>query len=275
GTHLADCPSRERFVCSRCPVRWIVALVSVSAVLLLLVSAGARSRRPRPRSTPDLVQVITPAPGATVPAHPDVNVIVTFAAGGPGSVRARLNARDVTAALKPITEQGTQVGVRGVLRHTELRLGPHRTNRLKLLVHGGQADAKGRTSRQIVHVRFHAEEMPDRPPVATIVADSEILRPGIVVHFDGSQSSDPDSDALTYQWDFGDGSSPSTDVAPTHTYTSADSSRTVRLTVSDGQLTADATLTLLACSAAAGHPPGTLAIGADAALELGAAAPRG
>jgi len=224
-------------------VRWIVALVSVGAVLLLLVSAGARSRQPR--STPDLVQVITPAPDATVPAHPDVNVIVMFAAGAPGSVRARLNARDVTAALKPITEQGTQVGLRGVLRHGELRLGPHRTNRLKLLVHAGQADAKGRTPHQVVRVRFHADEMPDKPPVATIVADSRILRPGIVVHFDGSQSSDPESDALTYQWDFGDGSSPSTDVAPTHTYASADSSRTVRLTVSDGQLTADATLTLL------------------------------
>jgi PKD repeat protein len=217
--------------------------------------------------------VITPAPGATVPAHPDVNVIVMFAAGVPGSVRARLNARDVTRALQPITDQGKQVGLRGVLRLADLRLGPHRTNQLKLLVHAGQADAKGRTSRQIVHVRFHAEKMPDKAPVATIVADSEILRPGIVVHFDGSQSSDPESDALTYQWDFGDGSSPSTDVAPTHTYASADSSRTVRLTVSDGQLTADATLTLLSCSAAAGHTPGTLAIGADGALEFGAVVP--
>jgi PKD repeat protein len=254
-------------------VRWVVALVSVGAVLLVLVSAGARSHRPK--STPDLVQVVTPAPGATVPAHPDVNVIVTFAAGVPGSVRARLNARDVTAALEPISDHGTQVGLRGVLRHAELRLGSRRTNRLKLLVHAAQADAKGRTPRQVVRVRFHAEEMPDKPPVAIIAADSLVLRPGIVVHFDGSQSSDPESDALTYQWDFGDGSSPSTDVAPTHTYASADSSRTVRLTVSDGQLTADATLTLLSCSAAAGHAPGTLAIGADAALEFGAVAPGG
>src|SRR5262249_61330168 len=75
--------------------------------------------------------------------------------------------------------------------------------------------------------------------------------------------------------DFGDGSSPSTDVAPTHTYASADSSRTVRLTVSDGQLTADATLTLLSCAIPHGHTPGTLAIGADAALEFGAVAPGG
>src|SRR5262249_35239151 len=252
-------------------VRWIVSFVFVSAVPLLLVSAGARPRRPS--GTPALVQVITPAPGATLPAHPGVNVIVMFPAGVPGSVRARLNAREVTTAFEPITDHGTQVGLRGVLRHDELRLGPHRTNRLKLLIHARQADARGRTARQLVHVRFHAEEMPNKPPVATIVADSRILRPGIVVHFDGSQSFDPESDALTYQWDFGDGSSPSTDVTPTHTYASADSSRTVRLTVSDGQLTADATLTLLSCSLPGGHTPGTLAIGADAALEFGAVAP--
>src|SRR5262249_24400352 len=176
-------------------------------------------------------------------------------------------------ARQPMTDQGTQVGLRGVLRHDELRLGAHRTNRLKLLVRAGQADAQGRTPRQLVHVRFHAEEMPDKPPVATIVADSRILRPGIVVHFDGSQSFDPESDALTYNWDFGDGSSPSTDVAPTHTYASADSSRTVGLTVSDGQLIAAATLTLLSCALPHGHTPGTLAIGADAALEFGAVAP--
>src|SRR5262249_3955643 len=107
---------------------------------------------------------------------------------------------------------------------------------------------------------------------ASIAADSRVLRPGIVVSFDGSQSFDPESDALTFQWDFGDGSAPSTDVAPTHAYASADSSRTVRLTVSDGQKSADATLTLLSCSLPAGHTPGTLAIGADAALEFGAVA---
>src|SRR5262249_32051778 len=133
-------------------VRWIVSFAFVSAVPLLLVSAGARPRRPS--GTPALVQVITPAPGATVPAHPDVNVIVMFTAGVPGSVRARLNARDVTRALQPMTDQGTQVGLRGVLRHAELRLGSHRTNRLKLLVHARQADAQGPTARPGVHRRL-------------------------------------------------------------------------------------------------------------------------
>src|SRR5262249_59644337 len=68
-------------------VRSIVALVFIGAVLLFLASAGARSRRPG--STPDLVQMITPTAGATVAAHPPLNVIVMFAApregkaGGP------------------------------------------------------------------------------------------------------------------------------------------------------------------------------------------------
>src|SRR5262249_39845018 len=150
--------------------------------------------------------------------------------------------------------------------------GQHWTSRGSLLARARQADAKGRTPRQITRVRFHAEDVPDKSPVASIAADSRVLRPGIVVSFDGSQSFDPESDALTFQWDFGDGSAPSTDVAPTPACASADSSRTVRLTVSDGQKSADATLTLLSCSLPAGHTPGTLAIGADAALEFGAVA---
>ncbi|MFC1717980.1 PKD domain-containing protein, partial [Candidatus Poribacteria bacterium] len=52
------------------------------------------------------------------------------------------------------------------------------------------------------------------------------------VTFDGSGSSDPENDPLTYDWDFGDGNT-GTGVNPTHTYTIADD-YTVTLTVSDG-----------------------------------------
>lgn len=57
---------------------------------------------------------------------------------------------------------------------------------------------------------------------------------GLEVTFDGSDSSDPDNDALTFSWDFGDGH---TNVAqsPTHTY-SQEGHYTLNLTVNDGAL---------------------------------------
>jgi hypothetical protein len=50
--------------------------------------------------------------------------------------------------------------------------------------------------------------------------------------FDGTGSFDPDGDALTYTWDFGDGST-GTSATPSHSYTAA-GIYTVCLTVNDG-----------------------------------------
>lgn len=55
---------------------------------------------------------------------------------------------------------------------------------------------------------------------------------GSPVTLSGSGSSDPDGDALTYEWNFGDGSPPATGVQVTHTYAD-DDDYTVTLTVTD------------------------------------------
>ena len=57
---------------------------------------------------------------------------------------------------------------------------------------------------------------------------------GTAIRFDGSASSDPDGDALTYAWNFGDGSS-GTGATPTHSYATAGVYE-VSLVVSDGVL---------------------------------------
>ena len=57
---------------------------------------------------------------------------------------------------------------------------------------------------------------------------------GKLVQFDGSGSSGPDGDPLTYSWDFGDGSPEGTGEAPVHVYAS-EGVYTVTLVVNDGE----------------------------------------
>ncbi|MBL7926544.1 MAG: PQQ-dependent sugar dehydrogenase [Bacteroidia bacterium] len=56
------------------------------------------------------------------------------------------------------------------------------------------------------------------PPTSVIVTDTIYGSSPLTVNFDGSQSTDPESQPLQYSWNFGDGNS-STVTTPTHTYT--------------------------------------------------------
>ena len=65
-------------------------------------------------------------------------------------------------------------------------------------------------------------------PSASFTADTD----GLTVHVDGTSSSDPNGDPLTYSWAFGDGGTAGGPTA-SHTYSSA-GTYTVTLTVDDG-----------------------------------------
>ena len=71
---------------------------------------------------------------------------------------------------------------------------------------------------------------PDNPPKAVI---SQATCTNLSCSFDGSTSSDPDNDPLTYSWDFGDGSTGS-GATTSHLYAKS-GTYTVKLTVSDGR----------------------------------------
>jgi len=253
-------------------------LAAVCAFILVTVPVAGRARaRSHRQPAPQLMLVVTPAGRATAPAHPDVNVIVRFTgpAGNtladPSSFRAHLGPRDITADFKPMLEQGKQVGVRGIIPHDRLKIGRRRTNHLRLQVRSRAAGAKKRPTRQTLRVRFHAVDAADQPPHATIVPESEVIFPNLATGFDGSRSFDPESDELTYHWDFGDGTT-SDDIAPQHTYASADQPRVVTLTVSDGQKTGTDTLTMRACPQPEGATAGMIQVTADGPLEFGGVA---
>jgi PKD repeat protein len=72
---------------------------------------------------------------------------------------------------------------------------------------------------------------PNQPPTASFTSNCNLL----TCSFDGGGSSDPDGTIASYAWDFGDGSTDTTNTAtPSHTY-SAEGPYTVTLTVTDNR----------------------------------------
>jgi len=88
----------------------------------------------------------------------------------------------------------------------------------------------------------NGEPFPNRPPVANPGGPYSAYKRAAIT-FNGGASYDPDGDALTYQWDFGDGTTAS-GPSVAHAY-SASGTYTVTLTVHDGK-TASAPATTIA-----------------------------
>ena len=117
-----------------------------------------------------------------------------------------------------------------------------------LIVNDGQVDSEPGTSSAVISAP-PVNLAPTADPGGPYAAE-----PGQAVAFDGSASSDPNGDPLTYIWDFGDGAT-GTGAAPTHTFTAA-GDYTVSLTVNDGLLDSlTVTTTATIAAAPANRPP--------------------
>ena len=92
----------------------------------------------------------------------------------------------------------------------------------------GDGTAGTGSIRRIVYTPGNAS------PIARIATNQTSGPAPLTVNFNGQSSSDPNSDPLIYEWNFGDGTPVSTQPAPAHTYANA-GTYTARLTVRDGR----------------------------------------
>ena len=247
-----------------------VLLVAVCAVLLL----GGRAEAARDRHN-DLMHIVSPTARGTVPAHPFVNVIVTFgtAANGapadPETFQARIGNKDIPRRIDdeageqpnvflPIRDGDVVTGFRARLEAPFVRVGKG-TNRLRLQVQS-VAEGSGRKSakRDVDSVRFRATDAANLAPTGTVRPLGAIL-PGINVAL-SADAIDPELDALAFLWDFGDGTT-STSPRPEYSFPNAQAEVTVRLTLSDGQMATEVSEKFLVCpTLEAGRTPGLLNI---------------
>ena len=117
-------------------------------------------------------------------------------------------------------------------------------------------DGRGGTATKNASVTVTAMLPANKPPTAVLTANPVSGNAPLAVNFDSAGSSDPDGDALTFSWDFGDGQ---TAAGPTvsHTYSTADT-YTAILTAADGRGGTDAksvTITVTSPSSGGDTPP--------------------
>jgi PKD repeat protein len=126
----------------------------------------------------------------------------------------------ITSTTAPCTNAGTFWGVSA----TEV------ITRIRILAPTGQAEG-------VDNIAFGGGIVPpiNHAPTANAAGPYSGME-GAAVLFDGTTSSDPDGDQLTYDWDFGDGTPHGTSANPSHVYAdNRTGGYAVTLTVGDGR----------------------------------------
>lgn len=106
----------------------------------------------------------------------------------------------------------------------------------------------------------------NQPPIAVAGADKTSGGTPLTVNFTSAGTSDPDNDALTYRWDFGDGSAISTLPNPSYTYTTSGSYTAVMTVTDSANHSTSKSITI-----SAGLTPPVVTISAPAANSIVAA----
>ena len=121
---------------------------------------------------------------------------------------------------------------------------------LELIVTDGTDDSVPDTA--VVHIH------PNLPPTAIAVADVATGEAPLEVHFDGSQSTDPEGGELTYLWSFGDFNS-STEMSATHAFVTP-GTYIVELKVTDDHQQFDTDLIIIGVTYPQNRPPVAVAL---------------
>jgi glucose/arabinose dehydrogenase/PKD repeat protein len=141
----------------------------------------------------------------------------------PGGTRCLTCAPPTSAFSQPTFSTAAQV--------VSMRFGPYGNTQALYYV--------SRNNGEVRRIAYTGQL--NRAPVAVATADPRFGAVPLTVNFDGTGSSDPDGDPLTYAWDFqGDGVVDSTAAAPTFTYSTAGTVH-ARLTVRDSSGAANST----------------------------------
>ena len=144
--------------------------------------------------------------------------LVNLTAGGARNLDVKLTKFDGPAAAARASAAPAAAGDEGSFF----------TSPLFLIAAGGGAAA--------AFLLLHKSNKPPVPGTITVTPTGSGMAGATSFSFTSTGSSDPDKDPLTYTWDFGDAGT-GTGATATHTYAAA-GTYTVKLTISDGKLTA-------------------------------------